>query len=89
MSPIEIIEQLGFKKDESVCENYIRFKNNSDEQVIFDRFITFDLQRKTLTIEDELGCSFPLELPLLKAITQFQEELLCLDKQDKGRDEPK
>lgn len=60
MAPIEIIEQLGFKKDESTCENYIRFKNKSDDQVIFDRFITFDLQRKTLTVEDELWCSFPL-----------------------------
>lgn len=83
MSSIEIIEQLGFKKDESVCENYIRFKNKSDDQVIFDRFITFDLQRKTLTVEDELGCSFPLELPLLKAITKFQEELGWLDEQNK------
>ena len=41
MAPIEIIEQLGFKKDESTCENYIRFKNKSDDQVIFDRFIAF------------------------------------------------
>ena len=51
--------------------------------IIFDRFITFDLQRKTLTAEDELGCSFPLELPLLKVITQFYKELGWLDEQDK------